>query len=138
MCAAYERTFERADGLEHFLFGDEVLAVGANAFCIDIHLLGGRVVEELHGGVSVGVGLDGGLPEDGASEVVGGDVLGIVLGLECRRHVETLEMSLAQSFVAGRGECGMGIDENHHGVAALDCAVDQVVAECCRILYDIQ
>ena len=76
------------------------LSVFRHALHADVHLLAGRVVEELHLRLALRIRLHVRVPVDGAAEVCHRRDDAVVLHLERGRLVEALEVGAAKSLLA--------------------------------------
>ena len=81
-----------------------------HSFHTDVHFLASGVVEELHFGFALFVGLDVGLPPDGASEVCHRGNDAVVFRLEGGGLVETFKVGAAKSLVALGAVLDMRVD----------------------------
>ena len=85
------------------------LPVFRHALHADVHLLTGRVVEELHLRLALRIRLHVRVPVDGAAEVCHRRDDAVVLHLESGRLVEALEVGAAKTFLTFGSESPMGI-----------------------------
>ena len=96
------------------------LSVASHALSIDVHLLAGGVVVELHFRFALSICTDIRIPVYGASEVRHRRDNAIVLRLESGDEVEPLEVCASDAFVAGSGEALVGVEvDSNRGTISL-------------------